>query len=86
VGVAAQTRLPLRPVWWGFFVNFSVFTAIALITQLGWQRAFRVRRRSRAGLCIRCAYAVRDLPICPECGTKAHAESRKSREAISTET
>ncbi len=66
--------LPLRPIWRGllidsllFAVPWLLFISLATLTT----HALRTRLRHRRGLCPRCAYNLRGLPLnspCPECG------------------
>lgn len=70
-GFASREYLPIQPVWLGFFGNwllywFLVWAVSKLFIKL------RSRRRIRRGKCVRCAYAIANLPICPECGTPTH--------------
>jgi len=60
--------LPIRPIWRGLVVNTALY---AFITWLVIVLLVRVRNsiRRKRGLCIHCRYAVRDLPVCPECGS-----------------
>lgn len=76
---------PIMPLWTGFAINTLLYASI------GWSivRAFLSslwftirRRRRRRGLCVACAYPVRGLSVCPECGTADGSSRRASlREA-----
>lgn len=66
-------KLPVVPRPIGFPVNVAVHsTAWATLLFGGWAllRAFVRRRRFRAGRCTACAYELRGLAVCPECGTE----------------
>ncbi len=74
--------LPLLPLWPGFALNTIFYAALAWGL---WQLplAIRRRRRRRKGLCVRCGYDLKGIPIdggegalggvrvCPECGGMA---------------
>lgn len=63
--------LPLRPMWPGFAVN-TVLYGFVLWLMVAMMFALRKQRRIRRGLCWRCAYNLRSMPVtssaCPECG------------------
>lgn len=62
-----RRRVPYVPVWPGFVANTLVFAPIAFPcvvlpgTLIRW-------RRARRGGCVACAYDIRGLATCPECG------------------
>lgn len=61
-------RLPIRPVWTGFFIDWLFWSFIFLTTVIAW-RALRTRRRRRTSRCVWCAYHIDGSPTrCPECG------------------
>lgn len=67
--------IPFRPLWPELALNTFIFAAVwaALFSLV---RALRRSRRQRAGLCERCAYDRRGLPInarCPECAAPSSA-------------
>lgn len=56
--------------WWALIVNIAFFVPIVLALRKGpwavqWLRGYLRRRR---GVCVACAYPVRGLALCPECG------------------
>lgn len=63
--------LPLRPMWPGFAVN-TVLYGFVLWLMVTLAFMLRNRRRIRRGLCWKCAYNLRGMPVtgiaCPECG------------------
>lgn len=60
-------------VWPEMILNLVFYTGMIGGVPLGW-RAFRKRKRVRAGLCVECAYDLRGTvaPRCPECGSAIH--------------
>ncbi|MCE7974838.1 MAG: hypothetical protein DYG92_11045 [Leptolyngbya sp. PLA1] len=66
-------RIPLRPIWTGFALNWVFYAACAWGVYAG-ARAIRAAARRRKGLCQRCGYprpASRTGHAgsrCPECG------------------
>jgi hypothetical protein len=80
IGVDFQTfGYPLRPLWTGFAINTATYATLTwlLFRAITWICA---RHRSRHTRCPTCAYDIRDLPTCPECGTVQ--ETRQSQHAI----
>lgn len=65
--------VPIRPLWWGLFVNSVLYGGISLAA---WSGAMYWRgvRRARQGLCQECGYLVGALRVCPECGTFVSAK------------
>ncbi len=74
LGMAAADLGPYGAVWrvrwWALLVNIAFFVPIVLALRKGPWAALWLRRylRRRRGLCVSCAYPVRGLPLCPECG------------------
>lgn len=62
------SNLPLVPIWTGFVANVIFWTVCMASLAFSWSSIKRAWRRHR-GICVQCCYAVRQLPICPECGT-----------------
>ena len=64
-------RLPVTPIWSGFFVNACCFAALTWMLIAGPMALRRMIRRRR-GLCPQCAYDLRGTghAACPECGTE----------------
>lgn len=62
-----SSRFPTRITWFGFVVN-TLFYATLIAAMIAGLRVMHHQRRRRRGLCVRCAYELRDLSICPECG------------------
>jgi len=62
--------LPTRPVWPGFIVNVLFYAAILWLLLLVVSLPFALRRwrRTRRGLCPKCAYPVGTSDRCTECG------------------
>lgn len=65
--------IPFAPLWPGFIANTLIYAALWWLLFTGLVSA-RSARRTRRGLCTRCAYDLRGVPsgVCPECG-EAHA-------------
>jgi hypothetical protein len=64
------TDLPIGVRTWPFLANTAVY---AVVPASGWLSliALRSRNRARAGLCARCSYNLKGLPLraaCSECG------------------
>ncbi len=59
--------LPLFPLWWGLLLN-SVFYGSLTFGGVTAFAAWRRARRRRRGLCEGCAYPVKGMSTCPECG------------------
>ena len=64
--------------WWAVLVNIAFFVPIVLALRKGpwavmWLRGHLRRRR---GLCEACAYPVRGLARCPECGTSVEGATK----------
>ncbi len=67
---------PTRVVWSGLVANLALYTPLTLALLVLFSRVHRVviaRPRVRRGLCVRCAYPLDGLAICPECGTEQQA-------------
>ena len=60
--------IPLVPSWPGFLADTAIYASLWWGLLAGIPAARRTLRRRR-GLCINCKYHVKDLAICPECGT-----------------
>lgn len=60
--------VPIRPLALGMTVNTLLFAAAAAAISMG-PGAVRTIVRRRRGACLACGYDLRDLAICPECGT-----------------
>jgi len=66
-------KLPLKPIWLGFFINTLSHAAIWFGLFFGFvsaKRFIRARRDRRRGRCPRCGYDLRGQMGggCPECG------------------
>ena len=59
--------IPLGPIWPGFAIN-TVFYAVVLWLLFAAPVALRRRRRTKRGLCPKCAYPVGTNARCTECG------------------
>ena len=76
--------LPIWPYWPGFLANTLIYAA--MVGALAFCPSIVNRlRRHRTGCCRRCGYAVRDLPLCPECGTERSVRSAESGALASQE-
>lgn len=76
--------LPLMPIYSGLLVN-SLFYAGCVFVLLQAPREVRRFRRARRGLCVQCAYELRDLTTCPECGVPSRSQpTGKQRAAESS--
>lgn len=65
----ARLILPIKPIWRGLLVNTSFYAFITWFVLFGrvlWRNSIRRKR----GQCLYCRYSVRDLPVCPECGSE----------------
>lgn len=85
-----DARLPIVPVWPGFFINLCMYVSAWL--SLFWlagatRRVWRRVRYRRRGLCERCGYDLKGLEhaygmapvsggVCPECGEPWQAAPR----------
>ncbi len=72
-GVPHGEGLPLRPIWFGFFVNsvvYSLIWAAIAFAVTGGPRSIQRRERRRVGRCPTCGYdLVHKFDAgCPECG------------------
>lgn len=63
--------LSVWPVWPGLVVDTGLYAAVAAVPMFLWP-AVRRRRWKREGLCSACGYERGGLPVCPECGRRAH--------------
>jgi hypothetical protein len=63
------SELPLRPIWPGFAINTLFYAAILWLLFAGPGRVRRWRR-SKRGLCVKCAYPVGTSDVCTECGAQ----------------
>ena len=73
IGGLIDRTFGLRPIFPGFVVNTLFYAALwgaILFASRGAWRAFTRWRRSRRGLCPRCAYDLAGSSAhgCPECG------------------
>lgn len=68
-GLPQTASLPYCPRWPGFIANTLFYAALWWLLFTGLITA-RAARRSRRGLCTRCAYDLRGIAsgVCPECG------------------
>lgn len=73
--------VPLVPVWPGFAVC-SVFWAGVIGAVWNVPGMVRGAVRRRRGLCAKCAYELRGLSACPECGTVTREKSKIAESAV----
>jgi hypothetical protein len=73
-----QRRLPLRPIWPGFTLNFLLYS-MACAAMWSGARGMRSWWRLSRGLCVHCAYPTGPSPACTECGNPV-----KPRTAVPT--
>ena len=66
-GVVLAQLTPMRPIWPGFAIN-TVFYAGILWLLVAIPARVRRWRRTRRGLCAKCAYPVGASEVCTECG------------------
>ena len=61
--------LPIHPIWFGAFVDSSIYGGALFVIALG-PFYIRILIRSMSGRCIKCGYDLRhaDHKVCPECG------------------
>ena len=64
---ADDFAVPVRPIWAGFAINTLLYAAM-LWTLLKPLMAMRRWRRTKRGLCPKCAYPVGSSDTCTECG------------------
>jgi len=66
---------PRSPIWIGFIVDALIYACAlrAMFMAFTW---WRVRRRSKRGLCRRCGHPLDVATTCPECGMPAPANAR----------
>lgn len=63
-------HLPTRVLPLGIAIDVAFWACVAWVG--GWGvRAIRARSRQSRENCQRCGYDIRELPVCPECGTLA---------------
>jgi len=77
LGISGRS-LPIDPIWPGFAIN-TVFYAVILWLIFAAPLALRRRRRTKRGLCPKCAYDLRGTPqatACPECGASERLSRR----------
>ncbi len=72
VGGYRGELLAIRPMPIRFLANTAFWGLLAWIPLRGLN-LYRLRRRIRLGLCVRCAYELGSLETCPECGTSAQS-------------
>jgi hypothetical protein len=66
--LSQPTFLPLNPMLLGTVLNTMLYGTVAYLF-FGLLAHSRSRRRRTRGLCAICAYDIRGLARCPECGT-----------------
>lgn len=74
----AHVHIPLRPIWFGVFVNSVLYALVAWLMLTGFhsarhslaQRHARQRGDPRTRLCVRCRYPLQPDGLCPECGLR----------------
>ncbi len=77
--VRLLTRLlPLEPLVTNFLLN-TVFYGTVLFVPLFGVGVFKRRRRLNRGLCVRCAYDITGLRVCPECGQERKASGSRQQ-------
>ena len=69
VRVFEPNMLPTHPIWRGLLVNTSLYALSTWFVIFG-RILLRNSIRRKRGLCIHCRYNVRELPVCPECGSE----------------
>ena len=65
--VSYVVGLPVRPAWPGFLANTAIYGSALWLVWITPRIARRWWRR-RHGRCVGCAYDVRGVAQCPECG------------------
>jgi hypothetical protein len=73
--VVGKWELAWHPRWPGFAIN-TVFYAGVLWLLFAAPFALRRRRRTKRGLCPKCAYPVGSSEVCTECGAALPCPSR----------
>jgi hypothetical protein len=75
INANASHTLPIAMLWPGFAIN-TLFYAAILWLLFAAPFALRRRRRSKRGLCPKCAYPQGTSEVCTECGA-AHSVRKK---------
>jgi hypothetical protein len=72
----AGRTLAFLPIWPGFAIDATLYTAVWAIAILGVGHLVR-RRRVRTGHCKCCRYDLTGITtgVCPECGTPIKTEA-----------
>lgn len=86
-GMARRVRehvLPVMPMWPGFVACVAFWSGAIWVVWNGPQ-VVRSMLRRRGGRCVRCAYDVRGLQICSECGTSV-SSAHTARAVFATPT
>jgi len=71
LGMKADRRLPVRPIWARFVLSLAVWTVMLLALRFAVRlpKRLRLRKRRRRGLCLACGYDIAGTDVCPECNT-----------------
>jgi hypothetical protein len=82
IGKSPYRALPIEPIWPQFAACVATWSGLSWAV---WHGARLVRSwvRRHRGVCVRCAYELRGLQICPECGASV-SSTRVARVVVRT--
>jgi len=67
------TLIPIRPLWTRLLVNTFLYAFTTWSVLVGRVLLRNAIRRKR-GQCIHCRYIIRELQVCPECGSEVRVD------------
>lgn len=78
IHVSGSWPLPWMPMVLGFATNTLFYGAVLFVPLFG-VGVLKRRRRMKRGLCVRCAYDITGLSVCPECGQERKASGSRQQ-------